>query len=227
MFAQEVRKNDWHIVAVSKKQLSQVSPNGEGHARPLMSYLETIADRRSVPGVLSFSATGEMQYMNPEAQVLSRQINGDRFGTAETAPFPSEVLEMCVDLQKALQDHATPEDCEHLEFRRVTGNLQVPVLLRGFLMPDPQSNQDTRFLILMEKIGRESRVIPVQAQERFRLTDREQEIVRQIADGRTNKEIAKNLTISEHTVKEHVRHLLKKTKTTTRTAILAKIYQDS
>ena len=165
--------------------------------------------------------------MNPEAEVLSRQILRSRFGDEVDDAFPSEVMEMCVDLQKALQDQVTPEDCEHLEFRRVTGNLQIPILLRGFLMPDPQRNQDTRFLILMEKIGRDSRVIPVQAKERFHLTDREQEIVKHIADGRTNKEIANNLKISEHTVKEHVRHLLKKTKTATRTAILAQIYQDS
>ena len=165
--------------------------------------------------------------MNPEAEDLIRQILGDRFGSETTDSLPSEVLEMCADLQKALQDKLKPEDCEHLEFRRVTGNIEVPVLLRGFLLPNPHRSQDTRFLILMEKIGRESRVIPAQAQERFHLTDREQDIVKQIADGRTNKEIAKVLSISEHTVKEHVRHLLKKTKTSTRTAILAQIYQDS
>ena len=165
--------------------------------------------------------------MNPEAEVLRRQILGVRFGGEPTDIFPSEVMDMCVDLQRALHDHDTPQESEYLEFRRVTGSMQVPILLRGFLMPDPQSSQDTRFLILMEKIGRESRVIPVQVKERFHLTDREVEIVKHIADGKTNKEIANNLSISEHTVKEHVRHLLKKTKTTTRTAILAQIYQDS
>ncbi len=213
-------------MAAPQKNFSHVNQNGNGHARPLMSYLETIADRRSVPGVLSFSAAGEVLYMNPEAEMLSRQILGSRFGDQATDIFPSEVLEMCADLRKALQDQLKPEDCEHLEFRRVTGNLQLPVLLRGFLLPDPQRSQDTRILILMEKIGRESRVIPVQAKERFHLTDREQEIVTHIADGCTNKEIADALSISEHTVKEHVRHLLKKTKTSTRTAILAQIYQD-
>ena len=165
--------------------------------------------------------------MNPEAEALMGQILGARNGNGTTDAFPKEVLDMRMDLQKALQDKQQPEDCEHLEFRRVTGNIEVPVLLRGFLLPDPHRSQNTRFLILMEKIGRESRVIPSQAKERFHLTDREQDIVKQIADGRTNKEIAKELSISEHTVKEHVRHLLKKTKTSTRTAILAQIYQDS
>ncbi|WP_454061404.1 LuxR C-terminal-related transcriptional regulator [Candidatus Nitrospira salsa] len=214
-------------MAVTQKNFSHVNHNEEGHARPLMSYLETIADRRSVPGVLSFSATGDVLYMNTEAEMLCRQILGSRSGEKAANPYPSEVLDMCEDLKNALQEQLKLEDYEHLEFRRVTGNLEVPVLLRGFLLPDPHRQQDTRFLILMEKIGRESRVIPVQATERFHLTEREQEIVRHIADGRTNKDIANALSISEHTVKEHVRHLLKKTKSSTRTGILAQIYQDS
>ncbi|GJL48907.1 MAG: hypothetical protein NPIRA01_01340 [Nitrospirales bacterium] len=214
-------------MAVTQKNLSRVNHNEEGHARPLMSYLETIADRRSVPGVLSFSATGDVLYVNTEAEMLCRQILGSRSGEKSTKPYPSEVLDMCEDLKNALHEQLKLEDYEHLEFRRVTGNLEVPVLLRGFLLPDPYRQQDTRFLILMEKIGRESRVIPVQATERFHLTEREQEIVRHIADGRTNKDIANTLSISEHTVKEHVRHLLKKTKSSTRTGILAQIYQDS
>ncbi|WP_447968214.1 LuxR C-terminal-related transcriptional regulator [Nitrospira sp. M1] len=213
-------------MAVTQKNLSHMNQQEDGHARPLMSYLETIADRRSVPGVLSFSATGEVLYMNSEAEMLSRQILGSRVGDEADDHLPSEVLDLCTDLQKALEEKLSPEDYEHLEFRRVTGNVEVPILLRGFLLPDPHRQHDTRFLILMEKIGRESRVIPVQATERFHLTEREQEIVQHIADGLTNKDIANALSISEHTVKEHVRHLLKKTKSSTRTAILAQIYQD-
>jgi len=70
-------------------------------------------------------------------------------------------------------------------------------------------------------------VVSEQAREQYRLTHREVEIVKYISEGWTNKEIARHLTISEHTVKEHVRHLLKKTKTTTRTGILAQIFQDT
>ena len=82
-------------------------------------------------------------------------------------------------------------------------------------------------LIIMEKIGRERRVVPDQAKDQYRLTTREVEIVKYISEGWTNKEIARHLEISEHTVKEHVRHLLKKTKTTTRTGILAQIFQET
>ena len=42
------------------------------------------------------------------------------------------------------------------------------------------------------------------------LTQREAEVLRQVAFGLTNKEIAKSLSISYETVKEHVQHILRK-----------------
>ena len=42
------------------------------------------------------------------------------------------------------------------------------------------------------------------------LTQRESEVLRQMAQGLTNKEIAKMLGISYETVKEHVQHILRK-----------------
>ncbi len=42
------------------------------------------------------------------------------------------------------------------------------------------------------------------------LTQRESEVLRQLANGLTNKEIANTLNISYETVKEHVQHVLRK-----------------
>jgi DNA-binding NarL/FixJ family response regulator len=44
----------------------------------------------------------------------------------------------------------------------------------------------------------------------FRLTERELEVLRLVAQGLNNKDIAKRLFISENTVKNHVRNLLEK-----------------
>lgn len=49
------------------------------------------------------------------------------------------------------------------------------------------------------------------------LTQRESEVLRQMANGLTNKEIAKMLGISYETVKEHVQHILRKVGVTDRT----------
>jgi two-component system NarL family response regulator len=42
------------------------------------------------------------------------------------------------------------------------------------------------------------------------LTDRELQVLRQVARGRNNREIAADLFISENTVKNHVRNILEK-----------------
>lgn len=49
------------------------------------------------------------------------------------------------------------------------------------------------------------------------LTAREEEILCQLADGSTNKEIANTLAISEHTVKIHLKNILKKLHMSNRT----------
>jgi len=196
--------------------------NGGGLTR-----LEAIAERRSIPGVMLFAGTGDVLFMNAEAEVLSRQIIGARFGAGAQEILPTEILDLCVSLRNLLDNGEVEESEGQHELRRVTGDIHAPVLLRGFPLAPHSPNDDACMLILMEKIGRERKIVPAQAKDQFRLTDREVEIVKYISEGWTNKEIARHLDISEHTVKEHVRHLLKKTKTTTRTGILAQIFQDT
>lgn len=49
------------------------------------------------------------------------------------------------------------------------------------------------------------------------LTDREVEVLQEIAKGRANKEIARNLSISENTVKDHLKNILSKLQVSART----------
>lgn len=190
--------------------------------------VDRIVEKRSVPGVMSFSDTLELLYMNTEAEALSRSIMKARrqedCGGGVVVP---EIDELCRDLQKSLAEHLEPRARERVQLRKVITDASMPVLIRGFLIPGPDGGNEVRFLILMEKIGRRSQVVNAESKKRFNLTDREEEIVMHVADGRTNKEIARLLEISEHTVKEHIKHILRKTNTSTRTGILAQIFRHS
>jgi DNA-binding NarL/FixJ family response regulator len=53
------------------------------------------------------------------------------------------------------------------------------------------------------------------------LTVREVEVLRLVAEGRTNKEIASALVISEHTVARHVQNMLAKLAFSSRTQLAA------
>ena len=54
-----------------------------------------------------------------------------------------------------------------------------------------------------------------------RLTEREVEVLRQIAGGNRNKDIAMNMFITEETVKAHVKHIMEKLGASDRTQALA------
>ena len=48
-------------------------------------------------------------------------------------------------------------------------------------------------------------------------------VVQNLLKGWTNKEIANELGVTEQTIKEHIKHIMAKTKTTTRTGILVQV----
>lgn len=54
------------------------------------------------------------------------------------------------------------------------------------------------------------------------ITEREQDILKLLIRGKTNKEIARELDISRHTVRDHVSSLLRKRGATTRTELVSR-----
>ena len=77
----------------------------------------------------------------------------------------------------------------------------------------------------MEEIGRRPEGFSQDLAERFQLTGREQTVIECLAKGWTNKEIAAALRLALPTVKEHIRHIMDKTKTNTRTGNLVQVFR--
>jgi RNA polymerase sigma factor (sigma-70 family) len=59
----------------------------------------------------------------------------------------------------------------------------------------------------------------------YRLTAREKEIVKLVAKGCTNKQIAERLFISEQTVKKHLKNIFSKLKVRNRVSAVMKAHQ--
>ncbi|MBX3237342.1 MAG: response regulator transcription factor [Nitrospiraceae bacterium] len=188
-----------------------------------------LVDQRAGAGIVVLSSSMQLLHMNRQAAELSKQINMAENGgvpaKAAQGVLPSALTELCAEIIKALQVRTEAKDWEQFEVKRVAGNPNQPVLLRGFGLPDRGGIQHARLVVTLEELGRRQHLNTDQAKERFQLTNREQSVVENLAKGWTNKEIANALQITEQTVKEHIKHIMRKTNSTTRTGILVQVFK--
>ncbi len=187
------------------------------------THVESIAEKRAGPGILLLSSTMQLLYRDRRTWELCAQINKAQNGKTANGVLPPAVAELCAEIMKTLQIRTEAKDWEHFRVKRIIGDPKRPVLLRGVGLPDRSGIQQSRILITMEEVGRRQEAVTEQAKELFHLTEREVAVVQNLLKGWTNKEIANELGVTEQTVKEHIKHIMEKTKTTTRTGILVHV----
>lgn len=99
-----------------------------------------------------------------------------------------------------------------------------PCSLRAFQLGVPGSDAaSTHIMVLMDRIVEKHQLDIEKARATFQLSKREAEVLNLIGLGFTNKKIAEALYISEHTVKDHIKNLMKKLGTTSRGEVLASL----
>jgi DNA-binding NarL/FixJ family response regulator len=178
--------------------------------------------QRGGPGVMIFTPFLQLQFLNREARRLLKLV-AQADGIHATGVLPPEVTTLLKEIKQRLQQSKAAKDWEEVDLARTVDRGPVPVLLRGFGLPDPLDSKHSRILLLLEEIRRRDEFVSDHVKERFQLTPREQAVVEHLCKGLTNKEIAAALGICLPTVKEHIRSIMRKTKTSTRTAIMGEI----
>ncbi len=200
-----------------------VEENGQSPGDPG----DVVAEQRVGPGIVVLTTSTQLLHMNRQAADLSMKINHaektGQEGKVASGVLPATLTELCGEIVKALQVRTEAKDWEQFEVKALAGDPDRPILLRGFGLPDQGGIQHSRIVITMEEVGRRQKPTTERAKERFQLTEREHSVVEHLAKGWTNKEIANALGITEQTVKEHIKHIMRKTNATTRTGILAQV----
>lgn len=74
---------------------------------------------------------------------------------------------------------------------------------------------------ILEEFARQARKSPVEEIPGHDLTEREREVLKFVARGATNKDIAAALSITENTVKHHLKHILEKLHLRNRAQVVA------
>ena len=174
-------------------------------------------------GVILFNSTGQLLFMNHEAQLFIRQLQPYSARENGTCLIPEDVHCVVRDLIGRLIECEHPKDCEEIQVERLCFAGDQRLLLRGLCIPDEPLARNSRMLIIMEKLNQKLECPDSDIQQRYHLTEREQMVIIYLMLGFTNKEIANRLNLSEYTVKEHLKRIMHKTKTTTRTGLLARM----
>jgi hypothetical protein len=117
---------------------------------PVPDPAETLADQRAGPGIVVLSASMQLLHMNRQASELAKQINvaehGGSNSRAAHGVLPTALTELCGEIVKALHIRTEAKDWEQFEIKRVAGNPEQPVLLRGFGLPDRGGVQFARLV---------------------------------------------------------------------------------
>lgn len=194
-------------------------------ARPINGQKQAQSlPQQGATGIILFNSTGQLLFMNTEAQAFTRQLQPLSTRENGTCLIPEKIHTVVRDLIGRLMHCDHPKDCESIQVERLCFANDQRLLLRGFCIPDEPLARNSRFLIIMEELNQQKLECPdADMQQRYHLTEREQMVIIYLMLGFTNKEIANRINLSEYTVKEHLKRIMQKTQTTTRTGLLARM----
>ncbi|HZR46220.1 MAG TPA: LuxR C-terminal-related transcriptional regulator [Candidatus Manganitrophaceae bacterium] len=179
--------------------------------------------RRSQPGVLTFTREGEVLYMNQRgADLLDRIGMVQGFFSNRGRKLPQIILDLLVEVDRSPAAGRGGDPAEEETVSRVLFRGPAVYLFRAVRLRAGRSGSSP-LLILIEEVSEElqsDRSAPP-----AELTGREWRVVRLLSEGKKNRAIASEMKITEYTVKEHIKRIMKRLNVTTRSGIVAQVFQ--
>ncbi len=140
-----------------------------------------------MPGIDGIEATRRIADAVPSAKIVMLTVSDEES-----------------DLYEAIKAGASGYLLKEISIEEVSTAVRAVVAGQSLISPSMASKLLTEFTNLSKRAD-ERTTVPTP-----RLTDRELEVLRLVAQGKSNREIAEDLFISENTVKNHVRNILEK-----------------
>jgi DNA-binding CsgD family transcriptional regulator len=180
-----------------------------------------IAKKRSLPGTLIFDMNNRLLYFNKEAEemipdfpVILRRWRQNRI-TKEISNIYNELKK--IKKAKGFDWKA------NFKSRVLKNKSELSYLIRAFFIGGNKRKSPGHIMVLIEKIIKKHDIDFEKARREFKLSEREVEVMRLICRGLANKEISKQLFITEYTVKDHLKNILRKIGVTSRSQIITSL----
>ena len=177
-----------------------------------MDDLAKIINQRAIPGTLIFDLNNRLLFINNEALALLPEKNSE---------IPQEILFLCDRVKGNPSSDNLPEitDQNGIILQNKAG---LRYSARAFLISRRMAEEEvSHVMVLLERVAEKQSINYESVAERFSLSKREVEVVRLICEGITNREIGEKLYISEHTVKDHIKNIMRKMEVASRNELVA------
>jgi DNA-binding CsgD family transcriptional regulator len=174
--------------------------------------------------VFLFDDRGDIIYANPPAdRFLSLQTEDQLLAEIEDEPRQPLFTLLCLLVEKVAAAGKGAESWKgtmHVADGSVMACEVTRILEAG-------EHGSGAVLALMQPVGSDSAVLVDEFASSYRLSPREQEVVQLLVQGQTTVAMADQLGISTHTVRDHLKHLYRKTETGSRSELLGLISRAS
>ncbi len=174
--------------------------------------------------VFLFDNRGDIVYANPPAdRFLSLQTEDQLLAQIEDEPRQPLLTLLCLLVEKVVKAGRAAESWKGTA-HVADGSVMTCEVTRILESGDHGSGA---VLALMQPAVSDSAVRVDEFASNYRLSPREQEVVQLLVQGQTTTAMADQLGISPHTVRDHLKHLYRKTETGSRSELLGLISRTS
>ena len=164
-------------------------------------------------------------YINPEAKKILLSLDSPHSKEeSDTIEIPPEITNTCKALTKesgGIHDTLV-DDPYHTTI--ISSSDGISYSIRPLLLDrSPRNPEIVHIMVLLERVIAKHSVDFEKVQQFFNLTKREVDVIRLVIPGFSNKEISDELFVSEHTVKDHIKNIMRKVKAKSRSQIIHNI----
>jgi DNA-binding CsgD family transcriptional regulator len=182
-----------------------------------MNTLMDIVKKRQNPGILIFDADCKLTYANNEVLDILPAKEGKKPKNFGKNQIPVEIYSLCDQLKTNLVNNQNMDaECSVL-----VNHSGVSCAVRAMLLKNSASNEPTHIMVLIERIAEKHEFDFEIAKAMYHFSKREIDVLKLLCNGEGNRKIGEKLFISEYTVKDHIKNILRKMGVNSRNEIIA------